>query len=343
MSMTKQGLLLAIIPACALIPSPAAADVKSGVDAWSRGDFSAAVKEWEGPAATGDVEAQFNLGQAYRLGKGVDTDLGKAESLFAKAASHGLIQASDNYGLLLFDRGQRVQALPYLRASASRGDARAQYLLAISRFNGDYETKDWVRAYALMTLAHQAGLAPATAALAQMEMYLSPEQRRMGASLAPQIASEAQANRDRQFAAAGYVDSSNLVTAVAGDTATPDRPAKVDSRTRPLKQAPARQHIATNQSLEALPKTTSAKAKVAITPPGAGVWRVQLGAFSVAANADAQWDRVKGMSEISGHPRLNVPSGRLIKLQAGGYTRESANAACAKLAKAGQTCLPVTD
>ena len=43
----------------------------AGVDAWTRGDFPAAVKEWQAGAARGDADAQFNLGQAYKLGKGV--------------------------------------------------------------------------------------------------------------------------------------------------------------------------------------------------------------------------------------------------------------------------------
>ena len=54
----------------ALAAGPAAADVKAGVDAWSRGDYTAAVREWEGPASEGDPDAMFNLGQAYRLGRG---------------------------------------------------------------------------------------------------------------------------------------------------------------------------------------------------------------------------------------------------------------------------------
>ena len=55
----------------ALAAAPALADVKTGVDAWSRGDYAVAVREWEGPAAAGDPDAMFNLGQAYRLGRGV--------------------------------------------------------------------------------------------------------------------------------------------------------------------------------------------------------------------------------------------------------------------------------
>ena len=53
----------------------------------------------------------FNLGQAYKLGKGVPQDLAKAESLFAQAAGMGHMQAADNYGLLLFQRGAMLKTL----------------------------------------------------------------------------------------------------------------------------------------------------------------------------------------------------------------------------------------
>ena len=35
-----------------------------------------------------------------------------------------------------------------------------------------------------------------------------------------------------------------------------------------------------------------------------GKWRVQLGAFGVAGNAEAMWNRVRSRPEIAGHPRL---------------------------------------
>jgi hypothetical protein len=41
---------------------PAHADVKDGVDAWSRGDYDTAVAQWQGPAAKGDPDAMFNMG-----------------------------------------------------------------------------------------------------------------------------------------------------------------------------------------------------------------------------------------------------------------------------------------
>src|SRR3546814_7495628 len=44
--------------------TPALADVKAGVDAWSAGNYEAAVNEWKPLAAAGDPDATFNLPQA---------------------------------------------------------------------------------------------------------------------------------------------------------------------------------------------------------------------------------------------------------------------------------------
>ena len=69
------GLLIAVsVPAL----TPAFADVKAGVDAWSRGDYRKAVEEWRPAAIAGDADAQFNLGQAYKLGRGVPVDMAMA-------------------------------------------------------------------------------------------------------------------------------------------------------------------------------------------------------------------------------------------------------------------------
>ncbi|MDE0945777.1 MAG: hypothetical protein OSA39_02875, partial [Sphingobium sp.] len=53
---------------------PAMADVKAGVDAWQQGDYAKAVGEWRPLALAGDPDAQFNMGQAYKLGRGVQPD-----------------------------------------------------------------------------------------------------------------------------------------------------------------------------------------------------------------------------------------------------------------------------
>jgi uncharacterized protein len=355
--------------------SPALADVKAGVDAWTRGDYPAAIKEWQGPAVRGDADAQFNLGQAFKLGRGVPQDLARAEALFGQAAAQGHLQAADNYGLLLFQRGERARALPFIKAAAERGDPRAQYLMGIAHFNGDLVPKDWVRAYALVSLAQQAGLEQARPAMAQMDGFIPLDQRQQGAALASDLAVQAEAARSRQLAAA------DLGTTVPSGT-TPIRPAATAPVVASsLPRAPtiasagdavaAAERVAGGESPRTAgadytrPAPSAAAPPVAVRPvpvpppsprppvtasatplptpvvaSASGPWRIQLGAFGVAANADAAWKRA--MSQLAGHPRINVRAGAVTKVQAGGFASEAAaRATCAKLTSAGNTCIAV--
>lgn len=159
-------------------------DVKIGVDAWGRGDYRTAVDRWRGPAVAGDPDAQFNLGQAYKLGRGVPLDAAAAEEWFHKAALQGHFQAQDNYGLALYTAGRKSEAVPWLEKSVARGEPRGQLVLGTMLFNGDGIARDYPRAYALMTLASQQGLKSASETLAQMDQYISPTDRQRGVRLA---------------------------------------------------------------------------------------------------------------------------------------------------------------
>ena len=46
-------------------------DFQKGVDAYDKGDYATAVKEWTPLANQGNVKAQYNLGLIYDMGKGV--------------------------------------------------------------------------------------------------------------------------------------------------------------------------------------------------------------------------------------------------------------------------------
>lgn len=178
---------MAMAAGAALLAAPAAAQedpVKAGVEAWERGDHAAAVAYWRGPAARGNADAQFNLGQAYKTGRGVSQDLAQAEQWYRRAALQGHEQAEANYGLALFDNGKRAEAVEWLKKGVARGDARAQYVYGIMLFNGDAVEKRWVEAYALIVRASQSGLDVASKARAQMDQYIPLEQRKLGLSLA---------------------------------------------------------------------------------------------------------------------------------------------------------------
>lgn len=329
-----------------LLAAPALADNRAGIDAWTRGDYSVALGEWQKAADGGDADAMFNLGQANRLGRGTMQDLGKAERLYAKAAALGHVQAADNFGLLLFQRGSQEEALPYLRAASDRGDPRAQYLLGVAYFNGKLVKQDWVRAYALVSLSDRQGLAQASTALAQMGPHITEAQQREAATLASRLEADAKALRDRQQVAldlgdtltGGEVRSQSAdKSAVRQLAATAPAPKRAAAPPLPAAPRPAPKALAAPK-VDAKPKPTAA----ALPAAAGGPWRIQLGAFGQPGNADALWQRVKGRPELARHPRVVVKAGTMVRLQAGGFASgAAANAACTRLSAAGITCIPV--
>lgn len=184
----RTAVLLALpLLAATMLTAPAHADVKDGVDAWQRGDYQGAVAQWRPAALAGDADAQFNLGQAYKLGRGVPTDLTQAEAWYRRAAKQGHLQAEDNLGLVLFTANRRDEAMPFIIRSAERGEPRAQYVLGTAHFNGDLAPHDLPRAYALTKRASDAGLAIASARLAQLDSLIPLDQRQRGLAMLPEI------------------------------------------------------------------------------------------------------------------------------------------------------------
>jgi len=181
------GSLALSLAAVAAFAAPAHADVKAGVDAWQSGDYKAAVSEWRPLAIAGDADAQFNLGQAYKLGRGVPADLVQAEGWYRRAAKQGHLQAEDNLGLILFTANRRDEAMPFILRSAERGEPRAQYVLGTAHFNGDLAREDWPRAYALTKRASDAGLTLASARLVQLDQLIPLDQRQQGLAMLPEI------------------------------------------------------------------------------------------------------------------------------------------------------------
>jgi cell division septation protein DedD len=186
-SFRTAALLALPLAMASMLAAPAHADVKDGVDAWQAGNYQAAVAEWRPLALAGDADAQFNLGQAYKLGRGVPADLVQAEAWYRRAAKQGHLQAEDNLGLVLFTANRRQEAMPFIINSAARGEPRAQYVLGTAHFNGDLAAEDWPRAYALTKRASDAGLDIASARLAQLDSLIPLDQRRRGLAMIPEI------------------------------------------------------------------------------------------------------------------------------------------------------------
>src|SRR4051794_3459605 len=168
-----------------LLSAPAAAQtVKAGIEAWQHADYNSAVAIWRPLAERGDADAQFNLGQAYRLGRGVPLNLGTAKGWFERSARTGHVDAETTLGLLLFENGERPEGLKWLRQAADQGEARAQLVFGTALYNGDGITQDRLLGYAYVHRAADQGLAPAKDTLGQLDQLLPAADRQKGAALA---------------------------------------------------------------------------------------------------------------------------------------------------------------
>ncbi len=333
------GLLMALVsvPAIADTTPGSAANVKAGVDAWSRGEYKKAVEAWRPAAIAGDADAQFNLGQAYKLGRGVPEDLALAEEWYRKAALQGHYQAQDAYGLTLFQNNKRTEAVEWLERSAARGEPRAQLVLGTMLFNGDSVKKDWVRAYALLTRSSASGLPQGAQTLAQMDQYIPADTRQQGIALA----------RDYEAAAARPVDVPEVAGQGTNGMVSAELPASTyagDSDSRPaLNPAP----LPTRKKLPVASAAANPPSAVPATPKsvsGTG-WRIQFGAFRDEGNARSLWrDLQAKVGSLTSLQPFYSRSGTLTKLQAGSLaTKADADRICAAVRSraAGTPCVIV--
>ena len=83
----------------------ARAGLQEGIDAYDRGDYQAALKEFR--PLKGDKRAQFLMGVMYEQGHGVPRDDKAASGWYRKAAEQGDAEAQYNLGRM-YDLGQGV-------------------------------------------------------------------------------------------------------------------------------------------------------------------------------------------------------------------------------------------
>jgi cell division septation protein DedD len=168
-------------------PAPAQ-NVKAGIEAWQQADYARAVAIWRSLAESGDADAAFNLGQAYRLGRGVKIDLGAAQTWLERAAVQGHVDAQTTLGLLLFGNGNQVEGARWLKQAAEKGEARAMLVYGTALFNGDGVPQDRILGYAYVSRASAQGLGPAKATLSQMDEVMPLAERKKGLAIAMQKA-----------------------------------------------------------------------------------------------------------------------------------------------------------
>ncbi len=161
-----------------------AQSVTAGIEAWQKSDYAGAVAIWRPLAEKGDPEAAFNLGQAYRLGRGVPINLGAAQSWYERAAARGSVDAETNLGLLLFQNGNHSEGLQWLRKAAEKDDPRALLVYGTALFNGDGVTQDRMLGYAFVSRSAAQGLGPAKQTLAELDQLMPAADRTKALALA---------------------------------------------------------------------------------------------------------------------------------------------------------------
>jgi TPR repeat protein len=302
--------------------------VEEGFKAWDAGRHEEAVRFWRVLADRGDGDAQFALGHAYRLGRGVPQNLNLAEQWYERAARNGHQEAQAMYGVILFQNGRRREALPYIERGAANGDPRAQYVLGTVLFNGDYLPADHPRAYALMTRAAAQGLPQAESHLREMNQHISAEDRARGSQLARAMLNQPPAR---------MAEASTMPSATgrprAGSAPAASAAVQPPARSQPITPAPAARPRPVNP-----PVTQPGAAQAPV--PATGRWRIQLGAFSSEANARRAWTSVSG--RLSGLQPYYIRAGALTRLQAGPLAdRAAAERSCASVRSHGGACLVV--
>jgi len=116
------------------------ADLQKGAEAFERGEYAIALREWMPLAKQGDAYAQHNLGVMYRDGLGVPQDYKVAVQHFIASSKQGHLSAILNLGEMNENglgiiQNQKV-AFNLYSIAADQGLAMAQYNLGLMHWNG---------------------------------------------------------------------------------------------------------------------------------------------------------------------------------------------------------------
>ena len=136
-------------------------DFQKGWEAYEKGDYKAALREWTPLAEQGYKEAQFNLGVMYENGQGVAEDHKTAAQWYTRAAEQEFAAAQHNLGVM-YARGQGITkdneaAVYWYKRAAEQGYDLAQSNLGLMYATGRGVPEDTVYAYMWMNLGASSG------------------------------------------------------------------------------------------------------------------------------------------------------------------------------------------
>ena len=156
------------------------ADLQKGLDAANRGDYAAALREWEPLAEQGDSVAQYNLGFMYENGIGVPQSYKAAVKWYTLSAEQGNSFSQNNLGLR-YRNGQGVsqdyeEAIRWYTLSAEQGFAEAQINLGTMYKNGTGVRQDSVYAHMWWNIVSSRGFKEAAELRDSIAEGMTPSQ-----------------------------------------------------------------------------------------------------------------------------------------------------------------------
>jgi hypothetical protein len=136
-TLTLVGLLAFLIAGM----RPGFADYDAGVEAYTKGDYAAAIAEWQDLAEAGDPDSQFGMALIHESGRGVGRDYREAVRWYTAAAEQGHSASQFNLGhLLRLGAGTEPDmegAVRWWTAAAESGLPQAQVMLGLAYQRGE--------------------------------------------------------------------------------------------------------------------------------------------------------------------------------------------------------------
>ena len=229
---------------------------------------------------------------------------------------------------LMFGAPPSVEAqpdIPALKSRAADGDAEAAYTLGRAYKLGDSVAADNHEAERWFARAARLGHAKAS-----VELGLVLHQNGRSGEALPWLRKAAEAGDPRAEYTLGTI-------LYAGKAV----PADADQARRWMRKAAKAGLPAATEALAVMDGAASAPAVAAVPLAVQARWQAQLGAFSVAANASAYWQKLRG-SEASGLQASFPVRDGLTLLRVGPFaSRGDARRFCATQRERGRDCMEV--
>lgn len=165
---------------------PSFADYQEGRDAFDRGDFPTAVKEFEILAGQNDPRGQY-LAIMYDLGEGVPQSSEEAAKWYRLSAEQGYADAQNNLGVM-YEEGEGVarnyeEAMKWYRKAAEAGNRDAPNNIGVMYMTGVGVRWDFVKACMWFNIAGK-GDPGATSNKGFLKKRMTPEEIAQAESLA---------------------------------------------------------------------------------------------------------------------------------------------------------------